>query len=140
MFFTHFPEAPNCEVCKLTTTTWAPCKNRPEARGDRNHHPQILGDATTADHKVPSKENESRLQHRHAVMVHELYSRLIQSFLTKNKIAQDTMKRLQKFVQLDQIPSIIRTDNSLDFVRDCEDQCWNHGKSTPYRSETNGIA
>ena len=68
-------------------------------------------------------------------MVHDLYSRWIQSFLTKNKIAQETMKRLQKFVQPDQIPSIIRTDNSLEFIRDCEDQCWNHGKSTPYRSE-----
>ena len=53
----------------------------------------------------------------------------------KNKIAQETMKRLQKFVQPDQIPSIIRTDNSLEFIRDCEDQCWNHDKSTPYRSE-----
>ena len=36
-FSTHFPEDPNCKVCKLTKTTRAPCRNRSEARGDRIH-------------------------------------------------------------------------------------------------------
>ena len=33
--FTHVPADPNCEVCKLTKTSRAPCRNRSEARGDR---------------------------------------------------------------------------------------------------------
>ena len=32
------------------------------------------------------------------------------------------------------------TCNSLEFTRAGEDFCWNHDKSTPYRSETSGIA
>ena len=31
-------------------------------------------------------------------------------------------------------------DNSLEFGKACEDLSWNHCKSTPHRSETNGIA
>ena len=31
-------------------------------------------------------------------------------------------------------------DNSLEFGKCCEDLSWNHGTSTPYRSETNGVA
>ena len=50
----------------------APCTNRQEAREYRNHHPQKFEDAHTMDHKVVSKENESRLQHRHAALVQDL--------------------------------------------------------------------
>ena len=38
------------------------------------------------------------------------------------------------------LPKVIHTDNSLEFGKACEDLSWNHCTSTPYRSETNGIA
>ena len=56
------------QVCKFTKTTRAPFRNRPETRGDRNYHPQKFGDATMADRKVLDEENESRWQHRYAVV------------------------------------------------------------------------
>ena len=72
----------------------------PEARGDCVHHPQKFRDAIMADYKVLNEENESCLQqHRHAVVVQDLYSYWIQSFPTKTKTAQETMKYLHKFVQ-----------------------------------------
>ena len=37
-------------------------------------------------------------------------------------------------------PKVIKTDNSLEFGKACEDLSWNHCTSTPHRSETNGIA
>ena len=37
-------------------------------------------------------------------------------------------------------PTVIETDNSLEFGKACEDLSWNHCTSTPHRSETNGIA
>ena len=37
-------------------------------------------------------------------------------------------------------PKVIYMDNSLEFGKSCEDLSWNHRTSTPYRSETNGIA
>ena len=35
---------------------------------------------------------------------------------------------------------VIYIDKSLEFGKACEDLSWNHGTSTPHRSETNGIA
>ena len=49
-------------------TAQAPCKSRPGARGGRIHQTQKYGDAVRADHKVHTEENESRLQHRYAVV------------------------------------------------------------------------
>ena len=46
-------------IVKFVSSRQLPERNRPEARGDRCHHPQMFGDATTADHKVVSKEIES---------------------------------------------------------------------------------
>ena len=132
--FTHVPKDPNCKLCKLTNTTRAPCRNRPEARRDRAYHPQNIGDAITADHKFLSEENESRLQQHYTVVVQDLYFCWIQSYPTKkNKTAQETTKSLQQFGQPDQKPGIIHTDNSLECIRVREDLGWNHDKSTPYR-------
>ena len=78
------------------------------------------GDATTADHEGLSDENESRLQHRCAVVVKDLYSYWIECNPTKNKAAQETMKSLLKCSPLDQKPGVMHTDNSLDFIRACE--------------------
>ena len=62
-------------------------------------------------------------------------------FVQTKKSAQETINCLHKFVPPDQEPSIMHTDScSLEFSRACEDLCHNHDKSTPYRSETNGIA
>ena len=66
-----------------------------------------------ADHSLLSEENESRLQHRHAVVVHDLCSYWICCVPTQNKTAQKTMKRLQKFVQADQKPGILFIQISL---------------------------
>ena len=44
-----------------------------------------------------------------------------------------------KFLEPTRKPKIIYTDNSLEFVKDCEESSWNHCTSTPHRSETNGI-
>ena len=99
-----------------------------------------IGDAFTADHKVLSEENESRLQHRDAVVVQDLRSSWIQCYHTKNKPAQEPTNSLQTFSPPDHKPGIIHADSSLEFILACDDLCWNHDKSTPYRSEANGIA
>ena len=58
--------------CFHTKVTRATCRNCPKARGDRIHHPQKFGDAKTADHKIVDEENESRLQHRLAVVLQDI--------------------------------------------------------------------
>ena len=116
--FTPFPRDPNCEVCKLTKTTRAPCRNRPDARWDRVHHPQPFEDLLPADHKVLTEENECLLQHSCAVVGQDLFFFLSKVTQRKNKIAQETMTSLQKFVLPDQ-----ESGNTLEFVRASEDMC-----------------
>ena len=43
----------------------------PTARRDRGHLPQKFGDACTVDQKVLCEETESRLQHRHPVVMQD---------------------------------------------------------------------
>ena len=49
-------------------------------------------------------------------------------------------KSLQNFLEPSQNPQVIYTDNSLECGELCEELSWNHGTSTPHRSETNGIS
>ena len=60
---THFPRDRNCEICKRTKITRAPCRRR---KGEAVPRADNFGDFITADHKVPSDKCESRNNHRYA--------------------------------------------------------------------------
>ena len=45
-----------------------------------------------------------------------------------------------KFLEPTRKPKVSYTDNSLELGKSCEELSWNPCTSTPYRSETNGIA
>ena len=66
---THFPKDRNCEICKRTKITRAPCKRR---NGEAVPRAVNFGDLITADHKVLSDNCESRNNHRYAVVVQDL--------------------------------------------------------------------
>ena len=131
-----FPKDRNCEICKRTKTTRAPCRTR---NGEAVPRAEKFGDLITADHKVLSDNCESRNNHRYAVVVQDVATRWIQSYPCKTKTSQETQRSLQKFLEPDRKPKVIYTDNSLEFGKACEDLSWNHCTSTPHRSETNGI-
>ena len=67
--YTHFPKDRNCEICKRTKITRAPCKRR---NGEAVPRAANFGDLITADHKVLSDNCESRNNHRYAVVVQDL--------------------------------------------------------------------
>ena len=134
---THFPKDRNCEICKRTKITRAPCRRR---KGEAVPRADNFGDLITADHKVLSDNCESRNNHRYAVVVQDLATQWIQAYPCKNKTSQETQRSLQKFLEPERKPKVIYTDNSLEFGKACEDLSWNHCTSTPHRSETNGIA
>ena len=58
---THFPKDRNCEICKRTKITRAPCRRR---NGEAVPRAVNFGDLITADHKVLSDNCESRNNHR----------------------------------------------------------------------------
>ena len=134
---THFPKDRNCEYCKRTKITRAPCRRR---NGEAVPRAEKIGDLITADHKVFSDNCESRNNHRYAVVVQDLATQWIQVYPCENKTSQETQRSLQKFLEPEWKPKVIYTDNSLEFGKDCEHLSWNHCTSTPHRSETNGIA
>ena len=134
---THFPKDRNCEICKRTKITRAPCRRR---KGEAVPRADIFGDLITADRKVLSDNCESRNNHRYAVVVQDLATQWIQAYPCKTKTSQETQRCLQKFLEPERKPKVIYTDNSLEFGKACEDLSWNHCTSTPHRSETNGIA
>ena len=135
--YTHFPKDRNCEICKRTKITRAPCRRR---YGEAVPRAEKNGDLITADHKVLSDNCESRNNHRYAVVVQDLATQWIQEYPCKTKSSQETQRSLQKFLEPDKKPKVIYTDNSLEFGKSCEDLSWNHCTSTPHRSATNGIA
>ena len=134
---THFPKDRNCEICKRTKITRAPCRRR---KGEAVPRAVNFGDLITADHKVLSDNCESRNNHRYAVVVQDLATQWIQAYPCKNKTSQETQRSLQKFLEPERKPKVIYTNNSLEFGKACEDLSWNHCTSTPHRSETDGIA
>ena len=135
--YTHFPKDRNCEICKRTKITRAPCRRR---NGEAVPRAEQFGDLITADHKVLSENCESRNNNRYAVVVQDLATQWIQAYPCKTKTSQETQRSLQKFLEPERNPKVIYTDNSLEFGIACEDLSWNHCTSTPHRSETDGIA
>ena len=79
---THFPQDRNCEICKRTKITRAPCRRR---KGEAVPRADNFGDLITADHKVLSDNCESRNNHRYAVVVQDLATQWIQAYPCKNK-------------------------------------------------------
>ena len=135
--FTYFLKDRNCDICLRTNITRAPCRKR---AGTVVPRAEIFGDLVTADHKVLSDGWESRHSHRYAVVVQDLATQWIQSYLCETNTSQETEKSLQEFLKTTRKPEVIYTDNSLEFGQACEGLSWNHCTSTPHRSETNGIA
>ena len=157
---THFPKDRNCDICLRTKITRASCSRRtgtvvPRAEnfGDlitavhkvlsdifRAKTKTSQGDWITADHKILSEGCESRHSHRYAVVVQDLATQWLQSNPCKTKTFQETWKSQQKFLEPTRKPKVVYTDNFMEFGKACEELSWNHCTSTPYRSETNGIA
>ena len=126
---THFPKYRNCEICKRTKITRAPCRRR---NGEAVPRAANFGDLITADHKVLSDNCEFRNNHRYAVVVQDLATQWIQAYPCRNKTSQETQRSLQKFLEPERKPKVIYTDNSLEFGKACEDLSWNHCTSTPH--------
>ena len=137
VYYTHFLQDRNCEICERTKIAWAPCRRRNSGAVPRAEN---FGDLITADHKVLSDNCESRNNHRYAVVVQDLATQWIQAYPCKTKTSQETQRSSQQFLAPDRNPKVIYTDNSLEFGKACEDLSWNQCTSTPHRSETNGIA
>ena len=78
---THFPKDRNCEMCKRTKITRAPCRR---CTGKAVLRAASFGNLITADIKVLSEGCESRNNHRYAVVVQDLATQWIQAYSVQN--------------------------------------------------------
>ena len=92
--YTHFPKDRNCEICKRTKITRAPCRRRNSGAVPRADN---FGDLITADHKVLSDNCESRNNQ-------DLATQWIQAYPCKTTTSQETQRSLQKFLEPDRKP------------------------------------
>ena len=91
--YTHFPKDRNCEICKRTKITRAPCRRR---SGEAVPRVDKFGDLITADHKVLSDNCESRNNHRYAVVVQDIATQWIQAYPCQNKNFTRNPEKLAK--------------------------------------------
>ena len=66
---THFPKDRNCEICKRTKITGAPCRRR---KGEAVPRAEKFGDLTAVDHKVLSDTCASSIRSRGAGSSHSM--------------------------------------------------------------------
>ena len=135
--YTHFPKDRNCEICKRTKITRAPCRRR---KGEAVPRADKFGDLITADHKVLSDNCESRNNHRYAVVVQDLATHWIQAYPCKNKLLRKHKGACKSSWNPRGNQKSFTLTIPWNSAKACEDLSWNHRTSTPHRSETNGIA
>ena len=104
--YSHFPKDRNCEICKRTKITRAPCRRR---NGGAVPRAENFGDLITADHKVLSENCESRNNHRYAVVVQDLATQWIPPYPCKTKLLQETLRSLQMFLEPNRKPKFTLT-------------------------------
>ena len=97
--YTHFPEDRNCEICKRTKITRAPCRRR---NGGAVPRAENFGDLITADHKVLSDNCESRNNHRYAVVVQDFGHPMDPVVSVQNKNFSGNTKELAKVLGAEQ--------------------------------------
>ena len=76
----HFPEDRNCEVRKRTKITRGLCRRR---TADSIPRAEKFGDLIAVDHKALNEESESRHKHRYSIVVQDLATQWIQSYLCR---------------------------------------------------------
>ena len=85
VLLTHYSKDSNCEVCKKTNTSRARCRTKPEKRVGGIALSTKFGDLITAGHKIQNVGNESGCGHKHALIVQDDFTNVMQSHPMRTK-------------------------------------------------------
>ena len=135
--FSQRSELPICNACKGTR---AQCRSKTHGKPDDLPVPTAFGHSLTADHKILNEDDASRVGDRVALIILDRYTRWLQGYASKSKNHQESMKAFRRFVGPQMTPDHVYTDNSKELEKALEELNWLHDTSTPYRSQTNGVA
>ena len=135
---THFPKDRNCEICKRTKITRAPCRRR---NGEAVPRAVNFGDLINSRSQGPKRQlrisKQSSICSRGAGSSHSMDPGVS---VQKTKLHKKPREACKSSWNPRENQKSFTLTNSLEFGKACEDLSWNHCTSTPHRSETNGIA
>ena len=135
---TNFPKDRNCEVCKRTQITRAPCRKR---NGEAVPRAAKIWWLDHSRSQSPQWRrwisNQSPIRSRGKRFGPSMDS--ILSVQNKN-FSGDGKEGYESSSSRRGNQKSFFSGNSLQFGNSCEDLSWNHCTSTPHRSETNGTA
>ena len=131
---THFPKDRNCEICKRTKITRAPCRRR---NGEAVPRADNFGDLITADHKVVSDNCQSPICSRGAGSSYSMDPGVPVQKTKLHKKPREACKSSWSLMGSLKSFTLTIPWNSAKLVKIFS---WNHCTSTPHRSETNRIA
>ena len=103
-----FPKDRNCEISQRTKITRAPCRRR---IGGAVPRAENFGDLITADHNVLIEGCESRNNQSICSRGAGLSHPMDPVVFVQNKNFQETQRSLQKFLEPNEKPKVIYTDN-----------------------------
>ena len=125
--YIHFSKDRNCEACKRTKMTRAPCRRR-------------NGEAVPPAHITKSS---MRVNLGTITDTQSWYKIQPLSGISLNRAKQKPHRRRKRssrnFLEPSEKPKVIYTDCSLEFGKSCEHLPWNHRTSTHQRFETSDI-
>ena len=134
---THFPKDRNCEICRRTKITRAPCRRRTGNAVHRAEKVRWLDNRRSKSSQwrwCISKQSQIRSRGtRFSYSMDTVWS-------VQKRTSQQTERSSRKFLGPPEKPKVIYTDHSLEFGNSCEDTY--HGiivHQRFHRSETNGI-
>ena len=91
--YTHFPKDRNCEICKRTKITRAPCRRR---NGEAVPRAANFGDLISSRSQGPKRQLRISKQSSICSRVQDLATQWIQAYPCKNKSSQETSGKLAK--------------------------------------------
>ena len=140
--FTHFPRDPNCQICQDNKIQRASRRQRAAAdrRPDALPEAKEFADHIVGDHKIINEADQSKDRDRAALVLQDRATWWLQAYAAQTKSAPECIAALRRFVGPQGRAKLFYSDNSGELGAACEELGWVHDTSTPYRSESNGIA
>jgi hypothetical protein len=138
--FTHFPKDPNCKICQECKTQRAPCRVKKEKNPDSLPDPKEFGDVLTADHGFIGDENEDEEEDRTFCGIQDGATAWLQGYPAESKDSEKTEEAFRRFLGPNVKAKYVYTDNASEFEKSLKKMGILHDPSSPYRSETNGVA
>ena len=144
--FTHFPKCADCPVCKATKTMKAQCRIKGEGQPDDLPQPKKFADRITFDHAILNADDgEGGLiqiggKPKVALVIQDDYSKFVASYPASTKCAKEVQLQVERFLGPGVKAQHAYSDNAPEYSKAMQDMGIVHDTSTPYRSETNGVA